>query len=147
MEQRDWTRIQAGPDAVEVRPSRIHGCINLRTVSLDGEVTLKPEEARALWRTIATALDANDTLATEPQETESRKTMHVLTDGGIGNLAAKNGIDLVVVPESPPATPRTLQDHAAAIDSIPNSTNGQAARSAYMREHGLVYVEGELRYG
>lgn len=89
------TRIEVGMDAVEVTPSRIgHGYVQLRVASPDGRITVSPEDVAKIMEAIATAQSA-----TPPQENEGRRTLYVQTDGGIAGLAARHGIDLVVVPE------------------------------------------------
>lgn len=53
-----WERIEAGPDAVEVKSPRVgNGWVTIRVISPDGEVTLKPEEAQQLLLKIAAALE------------------------------------------------------------------------------------------
>lgn len=54
-----WTRIDAGPDTIEVRPSVSWRGVNIRVVSSDGEVSLREEEVRRLIAEITAALEAS----------------------------------------------------------------------------------------
>ena len=70
----------------------------------------------------------------EKQPADERKTMHVLTDGGIGKLAAKHGIDLVVVEE--PSRNQPTSEVAALQDALKRET--ARADDEYKRVEGAL---------